>query len=69
MHGRCKPLTVLYFPNSEKTPILGSFLCLWWWHGLLFFFTEKEAIFLFYPDITNGILVASSNWNRFPKIF
>lgn len=20
MHGRCKPLTVLYFPNSETTP-------------------------------------------------
>jgi hypothetical protein len=21
MHGRCKPLTVLYFPNSETTPL------------------------------------------------
>ena len=36
-------------------------------HGLLFCFTEKKAVFLFYPLITIRILVACANWNSFPK--
>ena len=35
MHGRCKPLTVLYFPNSETTPLyLGLVLaqCVYVYH-------------------------------------